>query len=262
MGGSGTTDLPTPAAVCDGGDLDCGSGLLLIIRKAMDPLDPGQILEIRSREISVGDDLPAWCRMVGHDFIGGTDEADYTSYLVRKGGEKQAVASLASAAEKPEADLETDLEKARNFQWTVRVRQVEAGRCTMYARSHTMPVGKPIDFGFAGSQTPLSAVEHLISSLGACLAAGYQALASRHGVIIDQLEVALRGELDNPLVYLGLEQEGHPGFSRIGATLYVSADADDQVLEQIWATTLERSPIVNTLNGGQIQLDLRHQIVL
>ena len=25
-------------AVCDGGDLDCGSGLLLIIKKSMDPL--------------------------------------------------------------------------------------------------------------------------------------------------------------------------------------------------------------------------------
>ena len=37
-------------AVCDGGDLDCGSGLLLIIKKAMDPLLGGEILEVRSRE--------------------------------------------------------------------------------------------------------------------------------------------------------------------------------------------------------------------
>ena len=29
-------------AVCDGGDLDCGSGLLLIIKKAMDPLLGGE----------------------------------------------------------------------------------------------------------------------------------------------------------------------------------------------------------------------------
>ena len=56
--------MENPKAVCDGGDLDCGSGLLLIIKKAMDPLSDGEILEVRSRERSVADDLPAWCRMV------------------------------------------------------------------------------------------------------------------------------------------------------------------------------------------------------
>ena len=35
--------MENPKAVCDGGDLDCGSGLLLIIKKAMDPLLDGEI---------------------------------------------------------------------------------------------------------------------------------------------------------------------------------------------------------------------------
>jgi hypothetical protein len=55
-----TSDSRTPAAVCDGGDLDCGSGLLLIIREAMAPLPQGALLEVRSRESSVAADLPAW----------------------------------------------------------------------------------------------------------------------------------------------------------------------------------------------------------
>lgn len=42
-------DLPGVSdAVCDGGDLDCGSGLLLIIRRAMEPLGAGDVLEVRS----------------------------------------------------------------------------------------------------------------------------------------------------------------------------------------------------------------------
>jgi hypothetical protein len=49
--------------VCEGGNLDCGSGLLLVIRKAMDKVPTGEVLEIRSTEISVCEDLPAWCRM-------------------------------------------------------------------------------------------------------------------------------------------------------------------------------------------------------
>ena len=34
----------TPDAVVDGGDLDCGSGLLLIIRRAMNRLETGPVI--------------------------------------------------------------------------------------------------------------------------------------------------------------------------------------------------------------------------
>ena len=69
-----------PDAMCDGGDLDCGSGLLLIIRDAMKPLPPGGLLEVRSREISVKEDLPAWCRLTGHHLV----SADHPLYFIRR----------------------------------------------------------------------------------------------------------------------------------------------------------------------------------
>src|SRR5215468_6811927 len=53
----------------DGGDLDCGNGLLLLIRQHIDPLEPGQLLEFRSTEISVEEDFPAWCRMTGNELV-------------------------------------------------------------------------------------------------------------------------------------------------------------------------------------------------
>ena len=53
----------------DGGDLDCGNGLLLLIRKHIDPLPRGGLLEIRSTEISVDEDLPAWCRMTKNELV-------------------------------------------------------------------------------------------------------------------------------------------------------------------------------------------------
>ena len=77
--------MENPKAVCDGGDLDCGSGLLLIIKKAMDPLLDGEILEVRSRERTVADDLPAWCRMVDHEFLGSEPGDNTTRYFIRKG---------------------------------------------------------------------------------------------------------------------------------------------------------------------------------
>ncbi|MEQ4722239.1 radical SAM protein [Nonomuraea sp. B19D2] len=65
-----TSTRPTPAgevaALVDGGDMDCGSGLLLLITRAMRRLEPGQVLGIRSAEPSVVVDLPAWADLVGH----------------------------------------------------------------------------------------------------------------------------------------------------------------------------------------------------
>ena len=62
----------TPDVSFDGGDLDCGNGLLLLIRKHIDPMNPGELLEIRSTEISVDEDLPAWCRLTGNELVSWT----------------------------------------------------------------------------------------------------------------------------------------------------------------------------------------------
>ena len=64
----------------DGGDLDCGNGLLLLIRTHSDPLPRGGLLEIRSTEISVDEDLPAWCRMTGHTLV----HAEHPLYLIQR----------------------------------------------------------------------------------------------------------------------------------------------------------------------------------
>lgn len=75
----------TPNLVVDGGNLDCGSGLLLIIRRAMNRLSEGQVLEVDSTEISVREDLPAWCRMTQNEFLTALDGGERIKYLVRKG---------------------------------------------------------------------------------------------------------------------------------------------------------------------------------
>ncbi len=69
----------------DGEDLDCGNGLLLLIRQHIDPLERGQLLEIRSTEISVDEDLPAWCRMTGNELVSWTQQGKQRSFLVCKG---------------------------------------------------------------------------------------------------------------------------------------------------------------------------------
>lgn len=74
-----------PDVSFDGGNLDCGNGLLLLIRKHIDPMARGGLLEIRSLEISVEEDLPAWCRLTGNELVSWTRRGDQRSFLVCKG---------------------------------------------------------------------------------------------------------------------------------------------------------------------------------
>jgi 5-methyltetrahydropteroyltriglutamate--homocysteine methyltransferase len=74
-----------PDVAFDGGDLDCGGGLLLLIRRHIDPLPRGGLLEILSTDTSVEGDLPAWCRLTGNELLSWTRSGSQRSYLVCKG---------------------------------------------------------------------------------------------------------------------------------------------------------------------------------
>ncbi|WP_044563992.1 5-methyltetrahydropteroyltriglutamate--homocysteine methyltransferase [Azospirillum sp. B4] len=88
----------TPDVSFDGGDLDCGNGLLLLIRKHIDPLPRGGLLEIRSTEISVDEDLPAWCRLTRNELVSWTKAGRQRSFLVCKGALAERVAEVPVAA--------------------------------------------------------------------------------------------------------------------------------------------------------------------
>ena len=74
-----------PDVSFDGGDMDCGSGLLLLIRRHMDPLRAGGLLEIRSSESSVEEDLPAWCRLTKNELVSCVRTDSEWRFLVCKG---------------------------------------------------------------------------------------------------------------------------------------------------------------------------------
>ena len=74
-----------PDAGFDGGDLDCGGGLLLLIRRHIDPLEPGHLLEILSTDSTVEIELPAWCRLTGNELVSWTKSGGRRSFLVCKG---------------------------------------------------------------------------------------------------------------------------------------------------------------------------------
>jgi TusA-related sulfurtransferase len=67
-------------AFYDAGDKGCAAGPLDEIAALMRRLAPGQTLEVRATDPSVAGDLPAWCRLAGHELV--TRDEDH--YLIRR----------------------------------------------------------------------------------------------------------------------------------------------------------------------------------
>ncbi len=90
-----------PDASFDGGDLDCGGGLLLLIRRNIDPLERGQLLEILSTDSTVEVELPAWCRMTQNDMVSWTKLGNQRSFVICKGPLSERSRKAAAAPARP-----------------------------------------------------------------------------------------------------------------------------------------------------------------
>ena len=153
--------------------------------------------------------------------------------------------------------MKNDQNAPAGYTWTARVRWVGDLESVVYARNHAFTVGQPASFKETDPHP--SAIEYLLGALGGDLTNGFQICASQKGIQIDNMELRLSGRLNNALVYLGvIGEQGDPGFAEITGTLYASADADEAALQEIWQTTLARSPIANTLKHSiRISIELK-----
>lgn len=244
-------DLTTlsPAAVFDGGDLDCGSGLILLIRENMLLTPVGEILEMRSREPTVADDLPPWCRMVGHDYLGSLPGEGYVRYFIRR----QEVRETVEEAEQ----LTRDKQAAREFEWRARARSVGRQHSKVYARNFSFDVGQPASFE-EKDRYP-SAVEYLLGAMAGSLTTAFASDCARAGLEVDDIEISIGCRLHNILAHLGVE-EGDPSFQGIEVKCFVSTFEDEERVRQTWTETISRAPLVATLQKA-VNLDIRLAIV-
>src|SRR5690349_15776420 len=80
-----STPFPEPAVRVDGGDLGVGTGLLMILREALEPLPSDAVVAVRASDPAVAHDLPAWCRVMAHSYLGADSAAEGPVYYFRKG---------------------------------------------------------------------------------------------------------------------------------------------------------------------------------
>ena len=245
---SDLTDLQ-PAAIFDGGDLDCGSGLILLIRENMLQTPVDGILEMRSREPTVADDLPPWCRMVGPEYLGSLPGEGFVRYFVRRRASQEI--------EKETEALAKDKEEARSFEWRARARSVGHQHSKVYARNFSFDIGQPASFEEKDSYP--SAIEYLLGAAAGSLTTGFASDCSRAGLEVDDIEISISARLHNILAHLGVE-EGDPSVKTIEVKCFVSTFEDEDIVKKIWAGTVNRSPLIATLKKG-IDLDIRLAIV-
>lgn len=237
----------TPDHMFDGGDLDCGSGLILLIRENMLKVPTRGILEMRSREPSVSDDLPPWCRMSGHEYLGKAAASGFTRYFVKKGSE----------AQQEEKALAKDKEGARKYEWRLRARATGHLKSTIYARNFAFDVGQAASFEEKDAHP--CALEYLFGALAGSLTTGFASECARDNLEVDDIELSLSGSLNNILAHMGLE-EGDPSVRTIELKCFASTFDDEEKVKAAWQRTVNRSPLVATLKKT-VELQLKLVIV-
>ena len=240
-------DAIKPDRVFSGGELDCGSGLILLLRENMIKVPEGGILEMQSCEPTVGDDLPPWCRMVGHTYLGALEGQGCIRYFIRR----------ETAFEDEKKELEADKEKAKSYEWRVRARYSGNLQSRVYCRNFSIDIGQPASFEEKDKHP--SAVEFLLAALAGDLATGFASDCVRNGLEVDDIEMTVKGRLENILVHLGL-QEGYPGFSSIEIKCFASTFDEESKVREAWRRTVEFSPLASTLKKA-VELQLKLAIV-
>jgi len=59
-------------------------GPLLEAKKGIGKVKVGEILEIYSNDTGSRADLPAWCKKVGHDYVGMLEADGYDKHYIRR----------------------------------------------------------------------------------------------------------------------------------------------------------------------------------
>ena len=144
--------------------------------------------------------------------------------------------------------------------WSLRITATEGDQATVFARQHRFRVGAPVHFDRAYGA--VSALEYVLGALGADLVNELQILARKRRVVIDQLEAVVVGELNNPLMYLGvIGESGHPGVERVRIKVYLASPEEEATIQRLWQEMLDRSPLVRTFQAA-VQLELSLQVMV
>src|SRR5262245_19234663 len=115
--------------------------------------------------------------------------------------------------------------------WKSRVVWQGGLKAKAYMRKHAVEMDEPD--GLDASDSAASAHEQLLSAVGTCMTVGFVINATKRGIKIHDMEVALEGNFENILKWAGHSPSGNPGDPAIKAKLFVKADAAEVTLREV-----------------------------
>jgi uncharacterized OsmC-like protein len=129
---------------------------------------------------------------------------------------------------------------------SARIRWADRLHFRAQVRNHAFEVDEPTHL--AGEDAGPTSMEYVLGALGTCLATGFVYNATQRGLSIRNLELLVESTQQNYFTFLGLADDGHPGFDAVTVKLYVQTDNDDAVVREVWEHTVRTSPVGNSLS--------------
>ena len=103
-----------------------------------------------------------------------------------------------------------------------------------------------------GENTAPNPSEAVLAALGACLAVGYMANASHHGITLSEIKIEMEGDIDVSAVWgLGdVPDDKVAGFTALRVKAYLKGDASREQLDDIVQNANKWSPGASTLRNN------------
>lgn len=100
-----------------------------------------------------------------------------------------------------------------------------------------------------GNDTAANPVEHLLHALASCVTTSMVYHAAARGIVLDQVESTLEGDLDLR-GFLGLDPSVRNGYQRIHVKLRIKANVTDEQLEELASLGPTFSPVFDSIRNG------------
>ena len=103
-----------------------------------------------------------------------------------------------------------------------------------------------------GENTAPNPSEAVLAALGACLAVGYMANASHHGITLSEIKIEMEGDIDVSAVWgLGdVPDDKVAGFTALRVKAHLKGDASREQLDDIVQNANRWSPVASTLRNN------------
>ncbi|WP_347351243.1 OsmC family protein [Intrasporangium sp.] len=115
------------------------------------------------------------------------------------------------------------------------------------ASSHSFTIDEPESLG--GTDKGANPVEHLLAALGACQVITFQVWAQQLGIRLDEVDIALSGELDLR-GFFGLAEGVRPGFRSIDVSVQLSGPETPERYDELTRAVEQHCPVLDSLGNA------------